>query len=186
MLLPQGNTLEDKRYKLEEYRRGQHPNSRKSLEEHGFQTRSKEEMKAIGHLGGSASVNQRWANKTFQQLAIAVLTASPTKKLSNIFKEGYPEWEKFVNEGVNIKLMLFLAQVSKALKGDAQAFENVERLLGEGSLNVGDKLDKLLEAMSSKVDEVEKENKEKTETENNIESKNMSLENASEDNKINE
>ena len=117
----------------------------------------------------------RWRNKTYQQLAIAVLAGSPTKKLANIFKEGYPEWEKFVNEGVNIKLMLFLAQVSKALKGDSQAFSNVERLLGEGSLNIGDKLDELLKAMSAKVEEVEKENEEKKEIENTnegIENKN--------------
>jgi len=130
------------------------PISLENIKKKGFASRTTEEMRAIGVKGGTSGTKVRWANKAFRDLAMLVLEDNPSDKLQETFQTLYPEFGKLVETGANIKIMMLLAQISKALKGDSVAFGIVEKMLGEGALDVGDKLDQLLLAMSNRADEI--------------------------------
>jgi hypothetical protein len=111
-------------------------------------------MRAIGIKGGTSGGKIRWAKKAFRDLAMSVLEDSPSEQLQETFRTLYPEFQKLVETGANIKIMMLLAQISKALRGDSVAFGIVDKMLGEGALDVGDKLDKLLLSMNKRANEI--------------------------------
>lgn len=118
-----------------------------------FKNKTPEEMSAIGQKGGKSGGPAAWAKKTFRSLAMTVLEGEPSEKLKENFKKQYPDFDKLLESGVNIKLMMLLAQIQKSLYGDSNAFCIVERILGEDALEVGDKLEKLLNALNTKANE---------------------------------
>ena len=81
-------------------------------------------------MGGKASGEARRRKKTMKENLELLLTMSVGKgKKADIEKsENIKEYAK---ENVTVEQAMLIAQIQKALKGDAQAFEMIRDLIGE-------------------------------------------------------
>lgn len=88
--------------------------------------RSKEDAKKIQIAGGKARGEQRKREKTFKEIAQAMMGMTAPDEIVAKIKEKFPELDDISN-----KEALIFAQYAKALKGDSKAFEVVRDTGGE-------------------------------------------------------
>ncbi|MDR3112768.1 MAG: hypothetical protein LBU09_00145 [Endomicrobium sp.] len=87
------------------------------------------EKEDIARAGGIASGQVRRRQRSFKEIAIAIVSMKPSSAMVVRFKELYPDIQREIS---TVKDMLVLSQVSKAImKADTLAFCAVKDLIGD-------------------------------------------------------
>lgn len=92
--------------------------------------RSKEEVREIARRGGIKSGETRRRKKTMKENLELLLTMSVGKGEKADIENG-ENIKDYAKENVTVEQAMLIAQIQKALKGDAQAFEMIRDLIGE-------------------------------------------------------
>ena len=92
--------------------------------------RSKEEVREIARRGGIKSGETRRRKKTMRE-TLELLLTMPLKQGERADIEKGDNLKEFAKENVTVEQAMLIAQIQKALKGDAQAFEMIRDLIGE-------------------------------------------------------
>ena len=92
--------------------------------------RSKEEVREIARRGGIKSGEARRRKKTMRE-TLELLLTMPLKQGERADIEKGDNLKEFAKENVTVEQAMLIAQIQKALKGDAQAFEMIRDLIGE-------------------------------------------------------
>ena len=92
--------------------------------------RSKEEVRKIARRGGIKSGEARRRKKTMRE-TLELLLTMPLKQGERADIEKGDNLKEFAKENVTVEQAMLIAQIQKALKGDAQAFEMIRDLIGE-------------------------------------------------------
>ena len=92
--------------------------------------RSKEEVREIARRGGIKSGETRRRKKTMKENLELLLTMSVGKGEKADIENG-ENIKDYAKENVTVEQAILIAQIQKALKGDAQAFEMIRDLIGE-------------------------------------------------------
>lgn len=92
--------------------------------------RSKEEVREIARRGGIKSGETRRRKKTMKENLELLLTMSVGKGKKADIEKG-DNIKEYAKENVTVEQAMLIAQIQKALKGDAQAFEMIRDLIGE-------------------------------------------------------
>ena len=92
--------------------------------------RSKEEVREIARRGGIKSGETRRRKKTMKENLELLLTMSVGKGEKADIEKG-ENIKDYAKENVTVEQAMLIAQIQKALKGDAQAFEMIRDLIGE-------------------------------------------------------
>ena len=95
-----------------------------------FNERTEEEQKRIARMGGKASGEARRRKKTMKENLELLLTMSVGKGEKADIENG-ENIKDYAKENVTVEQAMLIAQIQKALKGDAQAFEMIRDLIGE-------------------------------------------------------
>lgn len=95
-----------------------------------FNERTEEEQREIARKGGRASVEARRRKKTMKE-NLELLLTMPLNKGKGADIEKGKNLKDFAKENVTVEQAMLIAQVQRALKGDAQAFEMIRDLIGE-------------------------------------------------------
>ena len=95
-----------------------------------FNERTEEEQKRIARMGGKASGEARRRKKTMKENLELLLTMSVGKGNKADIEKG-ENIKEYAKENVTVEQAILIAQIQKALKGDAQAFEMIRDLIGE-------------------------------------------------------
>ena len=95
-----------------------------------FNERTEEEQKRIARMGGKASGEARRRKKTMKENLELLLTMSVGKGEKADIEKG-ENIKDYAKENVTVEQAMLIAQIQKALKGDAQAFEMIRDLIGE-------------------------------------------------------
>ena len=95
-----------------------------------FNERTEEEQKRIARMGGKASGEARRRKKTMKENLELLLTMSVGKGEKADIEKG-ENIKEYAKENVTVEQAMLIAQIQKALKGDAQAFEMIRDLIGE-------------------------------------------------------
>ena len=95
-----------------------------------FNERTEEEQKRIARMGGKASGEARRRKKTMKENLELLLTMSVGKGKKADIEKG-ENIKDYAKENVTVEQAMLIAQIQKALKGDAQAFEMIRDLIGE-------------------------------------------------------
>ena len=92
--------------------------------------RSKEEVREIARRGGIKSGETRRRKTTMKENLELLLTMSVGKGEKADIENG-ENIKDYAKENVTVEQAMLIAQIQKALKGDAQAFEMIRDLIGE-------------------------------------------------------
>lgn len=92
--------------------------------------RSKEEVREIARRGGIKSGETRRRKKTMKE-NLELLLAMSVGKGEKADIENGENIKDYAKENVTVEQAMLIAQIQKALKGDAQAFEMIRDLIGE-------------------------------------------------------
>ena len=92
--------------------------------------RSKEEVREIARRGGIKSGETRRRKNTMKENLELLLTMSVGKGEKADIENG-ENIKDYAKENVTVEQAMLIAQIQKALKGDAQAFEMIRDLIGE-------------------------------------------------------
>ena len=92
--------------------------------------RSKEEVREIARRGGIKSGETRRRKKTMKENLELLLTMSVGKGEKADIENG-ENIKDYAKENVTVEQAMLIAQIQKALKGDALAFEMIRDLIGE-------------------------------------------------------
>ncbi|MDR3243498.1 MAG: hypothetical protein LBT79_01985 [Elusimicrobiota bacterium] len=83
------------------------------------------ERKRIASQGGKASGQAKRENRTYKNIAKILMQTTPSDKTFDAFKTRYP---KISEEDKNLKVLMVLGQISRAVQGDTQAFKTIMEL----------------------------------------------------------
>lgn len=95
-----------------------------------FNERTEEEQREIARKGGKASGEARRRKKTMRE-NLELLLTMPLNKGEGADIEKGESLKDFAKENVTVEQAMLIAQVQKAIKGDAEAFEMIRDLIGE-------------------------------------------------------
>lgn len=93
-----------------------------------FDKRTESEKRRIAKMGGKASGKKRQMLSTFRDCAQYVLKLKANDAAVDIISKRYPEIPR---EEITNRMAMFLAQMSKAIAGDTQAFDRIQQTAGE-------------------------------------------------------
>lgn len=105
--------------------------------------RPKSEQREIQRKGTKASAKKRAEEKTFRELAKAVL---PTVISDDEMKEQARRFG--IDEEVSVKMLTVIGVIKSACSGDVKAFEKLEQLIGEEQADNG-QIEKLVEGLKN-------------------------------------
>ena len=113
-----------------------------------FNQRTEEEQKKIASMGGKKSGEVRREQKTYREMAKAMLSAQITdpKMLEEIAKYGI--------EGTDLKAYTLLGMIKASGNGSHNAFDRLMELIGEKEQNQNENVIAKLDKVLGDIDEV--------------------------------
>jgi len=106
--------------------------------------RSKEQQRQIQKKGGKARAKQMKQEKTFREIAKAIMPSVVESEEMRAIARSFG-----LSEDVNVKMMTVLGMIRAACNGDVKAFDRLAELIGEQSEGNNGNLEKLIEGLKN-------------------------------------